>query len=113
MGRSGKALHVDQILWQNIGKNWTGYKLIAAFPVHETAVLLDHCTDCLFRGPDLSDTERKFLEKAIAVVLIRPGDVFYFTGGIPHVTLSVGPEINMCAYESIVTLNKAHVLHFL
>ncbi|CAD7931492.1 unnamed protein product [Amoebophrya sp. A25] len=183
--RSGKALHIDQILWQNIGKNWTGYKLLAAWPVQETSKLLHLVGDCLFlpreeeeeewgvqqereshqdgastpstksgnsvsspsagctsstkngsctTDPDhvvqellekksraqqekklrLPALELALLKKAAAVCLIRPGDVFYFTGGIPHVTLSVGTEeMNVCAYESIVTLNRTHVLHFL
>ncbi|CAD7966534.1 unnamed protein product [Amoebophrya sp. A120] len=228
--RSGKALHIDQILWQNIGKNWTGYKLLAAWPVQTTSELLTKVSDCLFlpRVPvveqvertsscgeqedprvmdegaeedagtkklkdkrtntteqtekqvkvnnikmKLPDLELSLLQKAAAVCLIKPGDVFYFTGGVPHVTLSVTEppapvveqgqtrcwpddeqrhlqieqgeaaganknkkdhqgllhsrcpptslsptptithQLNICAYESIITLNKTHVAHFL
>eukprot|EP00392_Amoebophrya_sp_AT5.2_P012638 g12745.t1 len=128
---SGKALHIDQILWQNVGKNWTGHKLLAAWPVWETSELLSQVSDCLFlpgnRGSgttsapsstptslELPPLELSLLNRAAAVCLIRPGDVFYFTGGVPHVTLSVGTEqMNVCAYESIVTLNRSHVAHFL
>jgi hypothetical protein len=148
---SGKALHVDQVLWQNLGKNWAGYKLIAAFGVQDISDLLDNVPDCMFlpeedtddnhtnagangksnatnameiEGANKSDTpkpktyslppvEAAFLDRAIGVVMIRPGDLFCFTGGVPHVTCSVGPEMNICAYESYVTLNKSHVLHFL
>ncbi len=30
--QTGKCLHVDQVLWSNIGKNFTGYKIAAAWP---------------------------------------------------------------------------------
>lgn len=124
---SGKALHIDQVLWQNIGKNWRGKKLVAAWPLHETATLLDLVSDCIFlpdRGaggepgcgdspPALAPLELALLKRAACVSMIQPGDVFYFTGGIPHVTLSVGMDVNITAYESIITLNKTHVKHFL
>ncbi|CAE7248843.1 XRCC6 [Symbiodinium sp. CCMP2592] len=36
---SGKGLHVDQVLWSNIGKQWRGYKLMVTWPAgHLTAV---------------------------------------------------------------------------
>jgi hypothetical protein len=53
------------------------------------------------------------LLSASAVVLVRPGDVFAFSGGVAHTTLSVSPELNVAAYESLVTLHPAVVAHFL
>ena len=61
----------------------------------------------------MPEAELEYLRRACCVVLIRPGDVFYFNGGIPHVTLSVGPGLNVCAYESIISLNRTHITHFL
>merc|ERR1719454_405668 len=30
--RSGKGVHIDQVLWSNVARNWQGYKLVAAWP---------------------------------------------------------------------------------
>jgi hypothetical protein len=64
-------------------------------------------------SPPLSSRHRAALLSASQVVLVRPGDVFAFSGGVAHTTLSVSKELNVAAYESLVTLHPAVVAHFL
>ena len=49
---SGSAMHVDQIGWSNIGKNWTGHKLVAIWPYGAASNrALDSHLDVLFVRP--------------------------------------------------------------
>ncbi|CAJ1364748.1 unnamed protein product [Effrenium voratum] len=34
---SGKGVHIDQVLWSNVGRNYQGYKLVAAWPKGEVS----------------------------------------------------------------------------
>eukprot|EP00397_Hematodinium_sp_SG-2012_P024721 GEMP01025765.1.p1 GENE.GEMP01025765.1~~GEMP01025765.1.p1 ORF type:complete len:422 (+),score=92.15 GEMP01025765.1:27-1268(+) len=108
---SGKSFHVDQLLWCNIGKNYKGYKLVAAWP-KDRAKLCKRYLDVLFTPP-LSEGDEAMLRSAAKVALIRPGDVYFFAGGVPHVTLSIGDDLNVASYESYITLNRRAVQFFL
>lgn len=105
---SGKGVHVDQVLWSNVGKNWRGYKLVAAWP--KGAVSNQICTDFddqLF-SPPLSQAKLQALRQAAKLVLLRPGDVYFFSGGTAHTALCVSEGMGLSSYESIVTLHPLH-----
>jgi len=110
---SGKGLHVDQVLWTNVGKQWRGHKLFVAWPAGETSArMVAEFGDASF-VPPLGPEKCAALEQAKKVVLIRPGDVFLFCGGVAHMTLNISQNLTTTAYESMVTLNPRHVAHFL
>ncbi|CAJ1430473.1 unnamed protein product [Effrenium voratum] len=103
---SGKGVHVDQVLWSNVGKNWRGYKLVAAWP--KGAVSNKICTDFddqLFSA--LSPAKLAALRQAAKLVLLRPGDVYLFSGGTAHTALCLS-GLGLSSYESIVTLHPLH-----
>jgi hypothetical protein len=111
--RSGKGLHIDQVLWSNVARNWQGYKLVAAWP---RGALSKQVAECFYDShffPPLRDCELEALRGAAKIAFIRPGDVYLFSGGIAHTALCVSEEMCIGAYESIVTLNPVHVEHFL
>lgn len=110
---SGKGLHVDQVLWSNVGRNYKGYKLAAAWPKGECSkqVALEFY-DVLF-VPPLQPRELQALQKAAKVALLRPGDVYIFSGGVAHTVLCVSEEMCIGVYESFVTFHPDHVKHFL
>eukprot|EP01064_Diplonema_japonicum_P023988 TRINITY_DN34447_c0_g1_i1.p1 TRINITY_DN34447_c0_g1~~TRINITY_DN34447_c0_g1_i1.p1 ORF type:complete len:413 (+),score=66.67 TRINITY_DN34447_c0_g1_i1:51-1241(+) len=102
---SGSGLHTDQCLWSNIGKQWQGYKLMAVWPWAErTSILEDAHRGSLFHFP-LTESEIGFLSRAAVITVIRPGDVFVFSGAQPHMAMCVGDDINVTAYESMLPLN--------
>ena len=111
---AGKGLHVDQVLWSNVGHNYTGYKLLATWaPGSISTKLHDTMLDSVFTPP-LKQDQLDALKQASRIVLLRPGDVFLMSGGVAHATLTVGSEeLNLTAYESVVTLNPRHARHFL
>eukprot|EP00927_Polykrikos_kofoidii_P049298 TRINITY_DN43375_c0_g1_i1.p1 TRINITY_DN43375_c0_g1~~TRINITY_DN43375_c0_g1_i1.p1 ORF type:complete len:572 (+),score=97.97 TRINITY_DN43375_c0_g1_i1:27-1742(+) len=110
---SGKGLHVDQVLWSNVGKHWRGHKLMAVWHAGEmSARLADELLDAHFWSP-LTASQLAALEVAAKVVLLRPGDVFLFSGGVAHATINVSDELTVTAYESLVTLHPRHVAHFI
>lgn len=110
---SGKGLHVDQVLWSNVGKNWRGYKLMASWKHGPKGLdLATDYHDVVFHPP-LGKVELDLLRLASKVVLVRPGDVFLFSGGVPHTVISVSECLSFTAYESIVTLHPRHVKHFM
>lgn len=110
---SGKGLHVDQVLWSNVGRNYQGYKLLAAWPRGQVSkeVAMEFY-DVLF-APPLRPRELEALHKAAKVVLLRPGDVYMFSGGVAHTVICVSQEMCLGVYESFVNLNPFHVDHFL
>lgn len=110
---SGKGMHIDQVLWSNVGKHWSGYKLVAAWPKGSVSKeVAEEFFDVVF-CPPLSEREVATLHRAAKVVLLRPGDVYLFSGGVAHTVICVSDELCLGAYESIVTLNPIHVAHFL
>eukprot|EP01060_Flectonema_neradi_P015597 TRINITY_DN22225_c0_g1_i1.p1 TRINITY_DN22225_c0_g1~~TRINITY_DN22225_c0_g1_i1.p1 ORF type:complete len:407 (+),score=45.87 TRINITY_DN22225_c0_g1_i1:39-1259(+) len=102
---AGSGLHVDQCLWSNIGKQWYGYKLVALWPWEERInILEDAKRGSIFHFP-LTQENIEHLSRAAVVALIKPGDVFVFSGAIPHMAMCIGDEINVTAYESFLPLN--------
>lgn len=49
---SGKGVHIDRVLWSNVGKQWRGYKLLAAWPPGETSKrVASELSDVVFSPP--------------------------------------------------------------
>ena len=111
---AGKGLHVDQVLWSNVGHNYLGHKLLATWaPGQISTDLHTNLLDSVLTPP-LSSAQLAALRAASRIVLLRPGDVFLMSGGVAHATLTVSSsELNVTAYESVVTLNPRHARHFL
>eukprot|EP00930_Biecheleria_cincta_P057277 TRINITY_DN43246_c0_g1_i1.p1 TRINITY_DN43246_c0_g1~~TRINITY_DN43246_c0_g1_i1.p1 ORF type:complete len:468 (+),score=70.13 TRINITY_DN43246_c0_g1_i1:59-1405(+) len=102
---AGSGMHVDQCLWSNVGRNWCGFKLFALWPWSDRHSILDDAgKGAIFHIP-LSAREESFLKRAKTIALIRPGDVWVFSGGQPHTALVVGDGLNVSAYESLVPAN--------
>lgn len=110
---SGSSLHVDQCLWSNIGKNWSGYKIIASWRWgdQESKEVLDKYYGELF-SPPISPEARSALSKACKLCLVGPGDVFAFSGANPHMVICVGEELSVTAYESFVNVNPRSIQVF-
>ncbi|CAE8627448.1 unnamed protein product [Polarella glacialis] len=101
---AGSCLHVDQAWWSNIAKNFLGYKLVALWGPDETPAVVSKHQGELFRKP-LSEEQSDALLTASGIALLRPGDVASFSGGLPHITMVVGDQLNVTAYESVVNWN--------
>ena len=101
---SGSPLHVDQVSWSNVGKNFSGYKVMAVwkYGVESFSVLDKHLRQ-LFVG-ELSEGQVAALHETCKLVLVSPGDVFVFSGANPHTVMSVGEALSLTAYESFVCL---------
>eukprot|EP00933_Yihiella_yeosuensis_P019904 TRINITY_DN16050_c1_g1_i2.p1 TRINITY_DN16050_c1_g1~~TRINITY_DN16050_c1_g1_i2.p1 ORF type:complete len:413 (-),score=74.30 TRINITY_DN16050_c1_g1_i2:85-1323(-) len=104
---AGICLHVDQVCWSNISKNFLGHKLVALWGPEEQSEVLATCGGELFRKP-LSEAQLKALRSASLVALLRPGDIASFTGGLPHVTAVVGNSLNLTFYESFLNWNRCN-----
>ncbi|CAE8616849.1 unnamed protein product [Polarella glacialis] len=110
---SGKGLHVDQVLWSNVGKQWRGHKLLVVWPSgSESARLVAEMGDAHFRPP-LGQQQLAALRCASKVALLRPGDLFLCSGGVAHATISASEELTVTGYESLVTLHPRHVAQLL
>ena len=110
---AGSAMHVDQVGWSNIGKNWRGYKLVAIWPYGAVSnAVLDSHLDKMF-VPPLSAVDAAVLRQASTIALVEPGDVFLFSGAQAHATLCVGEGLCLGAYESFVNLNPLHAEVFI
>jgi len=106
---AGSGMHVDQCLWSNVGRNWCGFKLFAIWGWEERHSILDEAgKGTIFHMP-LTDRDKGFLRRAQKIALVRPGDVWVFSGGQPHTALVVGDGINISAYESFVAAHPAAV----
>ncbi|CAJ1350986.1 unnamed protein product [Effrenium voratum] len=108
---TGKGLHVDQRPESNIGKQWRGRKLFAAWPTTGLDVL-ESCYGEVFCGPLLAK-HRAALERASQLLVLEPGDLFLFNGQMPHAALCVEGELNVTSYEGILTLHPDHLQQFL
>jgi len=62
--------------------------------------------------PPFSAEEKRVLSNAHKVALVGPGDIFLFSGANAHMTLGVGKELSLSAYESYVNLNPTNVAVF-
>lgn len=70
----GSPMHVDQVLWSNVGKTFAGYKLLVIWPYGAASQpLFDEHSYTLFVQP-LSPSEVATLERAACVALLGPGD---------------------------------------
>mmetsp|Transcript_17198 Transcript_17198/g.27481 ORF Transcript_17198/g.27481 Transcript_17198/m.27481 type:complete len:294 (-) Transcript_17198:520-1401(-) len=70
---TGSCVHVDQVQWSNIGKNFSGYKVFAIWKHGKEAYdILDKYHQRLFIPP-LSNSEIKTLRQATTVALLGPG----------------------------------------
>lgn len=109
----GSPMHVDQVLWSNVGKSFAGYKLLVIWPYGGTSRSLfdKHCYTLFV--PPLSRKEETALEQAKCVALLGPGDIVAFSGGNAHMALSVSEALSITAYESFVNLNPANLRAFL
>ena len=61
----------------------------------------------------MSASETEALRRAARVALVRPGDVFIFSGGNAHMALSVSSDLSVTAYESFVNLAPPNLRLFL
>ena len=112
---AGSAMHVDQIGWSNIGKNYTGHKLVALWPYGAASnTALNSHLDHLFASPSgLAAQDQAMLRTACKVALVEPGDVFLFSGAQAHATVCVGEGLCLGAYESFISLAPRHAEVFL
>mmetsp|Transcript_101 Transcript_101/g.274 ORF Transcript_101/g.274 Transcript_101/m.274 type:complete len:417 (+) Transcript_101:104-1354(+) len=99
---TGSGLHVDQCLWSNVGRNWCGHKLFAIWPWEERLSILDDVGKGAVFNTPVSERAAEYLSRAKVIALVRPGDVWVFSGGQPHMALCVGNGLNITAYESMV-----------
>ena len=109
----GSPMHVDQVMWSNVGKNLLGHKLLAIWPYGKPSeALFDEHNYSLFIPP-LRVSELAALEQCACVALLSPGDVVLFHGGNAHMALSVSRELSVTAYESFINLNPSNLNAFL
>ena len=108
----GSPMHVDQIMWSNVGKNWLGHKLLVVWPYGEASgPLFDEHHYNLFIPP-LQPNESRALEQAAQVALLGPGDVVLFSGGNAHMAVSVSAGLSVTAYESFLNLHPRNLAAF-
>mmetsp|Transcript_37267 Transcript_37267/g.65023 ORF Transcript_37267/g.65023 Transcript_37267/m.65023 type:complete len:451 (-) Transcript_37267:319-1671(-) len=99
---AGSGLHIDQGLWSDVGRNWCGYKLFAIWPFSERFSVIEEAgKGRMFHLPLIPEDEQ-LLKRAKSIALLKPGDVFLFSGAQPHTALCVGDGLNVCAFESFV-----------
>jgi len=109
----GSPLHVDQVSWSNVGKNFAGRKLLAIWAHGEASrEMFDEHNYRLF-VPPIADSEIRALASASRVALLQEGDVVIFSGGNAHTALSVSEELSLTAYESFVNFAPANLRLFL
>ena len=103
---AGKGLHARPG-HVTAGAQYTGYKLLATWaPGSISTKLHDTMLDSVFTPPLKHQLDA--LRQASRSYSLRPGDVFLLSGGVAHVTFTVGSdELNLTAYESVVTLKLA------
>lgn len=94
---TGSSVHVDQVNWSNLGKNFLGRKLLAVWPLGaESERVLSSWYRRLMRpagaptGPLPAEALAE-LEAACRVAIVEPGDVFVFSGANAHTTLCLPP----------------------
>ena len=114
----GSPLHVDQILWSNVGKNMHGQKLLAIWPYGQASRdMFDAHAYSLFRprhaANPLPGKQADALKAAAQVALLGPGDVVVFHGGNAHMALSVSESLSVTAYESFMNLDRTNLAAFL
>jgi len=106
---TGSGMHVDQCLWSNVGRNWCGFKLFAVWGWEERHRIPGEVGKGRIFHLPLTREEEGWLSRARVLALVRPGDVWVFSGGQPHTALVVGDGVNISAYESLVPANREAV----
>ncbi|CAE7729643.1 unnamed protein product, partial [Symbiodinium sp. CCMP2456] len=110
---SGKGLHVDQRPESNLGKQWRGLKLFAAWDVGSAGqAVLERCYGEIFCPPLLAK-HCEALKKCTQLFLLRPGDIFLFNGSMPHTALCIGESLNVTSYDGLLTWHPGHIEQFL
>ncbi|CAK9109448.1 unnamed protein product [Durusdinium trenchii] len=107
---SGKGLHVDQRPESNVGKQWQGRKLFAAWPIDQSGSW-EECYGELFAEP-LEAKHLKALEESTQLILLEPGDLFIFNGQMPHTALCLAGDLNVTSYEGFLSLHPEHLRQF-
>jgi len=110
---AGSPMHVDQVLWSNVGKNFTGYKLLAIWKYGEPSRRLFDIHNYKLFVPPLQEEETEALNVALKIALLGPGDVVVFSGSNAHMAMSISEELSLTAYESFVNLNPTNLQVFL
>lgn len=106
---SGSPLHMDQCLWSNFGKNFSGYKLFAIWSYSvDTLTRLEPYFRKLFYPP-LTRDQQEVLSTASKLVLVSPGDAFIFSGANLHMAITISDQLSLTAYESFVNLHERHI----
>ena len=105
----GSPMHVDQVLWSNVGKSLAGHKLLAIWPYGEPSRDLFAKHNYTLFVPPLSEGEQRAIARASKVALLGPGDVVIFHGGNAHMALSVSESLSVTAYESFVNMNATNI----
>jgi len=108
----GSPLHTDQIQWSNVGKQWSGYKLMAIWPYGNASDKVTAAHPCELFSPPLTPEQARTLETATKVALVRPGDMVIFSGANAHMVTCVGPRLSITAYESFINMNPKHAAVF-
>ena len=81
-------MHVDRSLWSDVGRNFSGYKLLAVWPLGKVgAEAMAKFEQELFQPP-LDQDRLLTLSKAAKITLLRPGDAYLFSGGVRFYTLT-------------------------
>ena len=107
---SGTGLHVDQVLWSDVGRNFEGYKLLAAWPPGEVSAKALEVLGNDRLNPPLDSQRLAILQTASKITLLRPGDLYLFSGGVAHSALCVSTdELCLGSYESFVSLKPRHI----
>lgn len=99
---TGSGFHIDQCMWSNVGRNWCGFKLFAIWPWADRFSVFDVVGKGKMLSLPLTDEDVAVVGKAKCIALLRPGDVFAFSGAQPHTAMVVGDGLNIGAYESFV-----------
>jgi len=110
---SGSPLHVDQVSWSNIGKNFLGYKVLVIWDYGPSSFkMLEDNLRMLFVNQD-DAAQMDVLRSARKIAIVRPGDVILFSGANPHTAMCIGDGLSVTAYESFVNLNPVHAEVFI
>jgi len=106
---TGSGFHIDQCMWSNVGRNWCGHKLFAIWPWADRFTVTEKVGKGRMLHLPLTDPDVELLGQAKCIALVKPGDVWVFSGAQPHTALVVGDALNISAYESLVPANAEAV----
>jgi len=104
----GSCIHQDKMLWSNIGKAWTGYKLFLMWKFDESIKVMDDFYEKLLVAP-LNEEHLATLRKVCRAVIVEPGDVYVFSGAGAHMACGLGDTLNLAAYEAILNFHPANL----